>query len=120
MPRVLTSAVVAAFTLITMYQSRAIAEERDNAVIAERRASANAAFLVKLFTTADPREAGNRNMTAFDLLQAGVAQLERDEDLDPRVRGDLYLTLGLALANLEQFEPGIAALRRSVAESERA
>jgi eukaryotic-like serine/threonine-protein kinase len=116
---VLFLAVVAGFTALTAWQGRLIRDERDNAVVAERRAAANAAFLTRLFTTADPRRAGNRNMTALDLLQTGVAQIGTDQSLDPRVRADLYLTLGLALANLGNFEPGIAALRRSVEESER-
>ncbi len=113
------AAVVVGFTVVTMRQSRLIASERDTAVVAQRRASANAAFLTRLFTTADPRTAGNRTMTAYDLLQRGVADLGTNKTLDPRVRGDLYMTLGLALANLEQFAPAIASIRRSVEQSER-
>ena len=112
-------ATVAAFTAVTVRQARLIARERDTAVVAERRAGANADFLARLFTTADPRTAGNRNMTAFELLHAGVAQLAQDHSLDPRVRADLYLTLGRALVDLEEFDEGVAAVRRSVEETER-
>ncbi len=111
---------LATFALITLRQKKLISQERDLAVVAERRASANAAFLTKLFATADPRQAGNKNVTASDLLQSGIAQLGADKELDLRVRGDLYLTLGLALANLEQLGPGIAAIRHSIEDRERA
>jgi len=106
--------VVLGFTVVTVRQGRAIAEERDAAVAAESRARANAAFLGKLFTTADPREAGAPDVTARDLLRAGVAELAGGNDLDPRVRADLGLTLGLALANLDELDSGIAALEDSV------
>ncbi|MEZ5318828.1 MAG: tetratricopeptide repeat protein [Vicinamibacterales bacterium] len=109
--------VVLAFTAITVWQSRLLVRERDAAVLAGERARANADFLERLFRTANPREAGNRNMTAFDLLRAGVAQLDADASLDPRVKAEMYLTLGLALANLDEFDAGIAALRRGLEAS---
>jgi len=116
----LFAVVVTGFTAVTVQQSRQIATERDVAVAAERRATATADFLTGLFRTADPREAGNRNMTAFDVLKAGVADLDANDTLGPEVKAGLYLTLGLSLANLEQYDAGIAALRSSVAASEQA
>ena len=117
---VLFVATVAVFTAVTLRQSRAIGRERDNAVLAAQRATATSAFLTKLFTAADPREGGNRNMTTLDALKAGVANLRTDNALDPRVRADLSLTLGLALANQDHVEAGITALRASLVESEHA
>jgi serine/threonine protein kinase/tetratricopeptide (TPR) repeat protein len=115
----LFAATVLVFTGVTLRQSRVIARERDNALVAMRRATATSDFLERLFTAADPREGGNRNTTAFDILEAGVAGLRKDTTLDPKVRADLYLTLGLALANQDQLEAGIASIRASLAESER-
>jgi serine/threonine protein kinase/tetratricopeptide (TPR) repeat protein len=117
-----TSVAVAAalgFTALTLWQNRVIERERDRAVLSARRATATADFLVSLFAAADPRQAGSRNMTAFELLKAGVADLRANTTLDPDVRADLYLTLGLSLSNLEAFDEGIDSLRASLAVSER-
>jgi len=116
----LVGATVIGFTTLTVRQSRVIREERDHAVVAARRATATSGFLVKLFEAADPREPGTRNLTAFELLQAGVKHLRADTTLTPEVRADLFLTLGLSLSNLEAFDAGIESLRASIAESERA
>jgi serine/threonine-protein kinase len=112
--------VVMGFTVVTFQQSRAIRIERDSAVLAEGRATVTAGFLTNLFATADPREIGERHMTAFELLQAGVSRLDVDKTLDPAIRADLYLTLGLSLSNLEEYDAGIASLRSSLAASEQA
>jgi serine/threonine-protein kinase len=117
---VLFVATVAVFTGVTLRQSRAIGRERDNAVLAAQRATATSDFLTRLFTAADPRMGGNRNTTALEVLQAGVENLRKDAALDPRVRAELYLTLGHALANQDNLVAGIAAMRASLAESERA
>jgi serine/threonine protein kinase/tetratricopeptide (TPR) repeat protein len=115
----LFAATVLIFTGVTLRQSRVIAIERDNAILAMRRATATSDFLQQLFTAADPRVGGSRNTRAFDVLQTGVNNLRTNTSIDPKVRADLYLTLGLALANQDQLDAGIASLRASLAESER-
>jgi serine/threonine-protein kinase len=117
---VLAAVTVLAFTALTTWQRRLIQQERDGAVLAASRAKATSEFLVKVFQAADPREGGNRNMTAFDLLQAGVANLETDTTLEPGVRAELYLVLGLSLANLGKLEAALVSLRASVGNNERA
>jgi serine/threonine protein kinase/tetratricopeptide (TPR) repeat protein len=116
----LFAATVLAFVFVTLRQSRLIATERDQAVLAMRRARATSDFMQQLFLAADPRQGGHRNTTAFELLQAGVESLRRNTSLDPKIRADLHLTLGLALANQDQIDAGIASIRASLAESEQA
>jgi serine/threonine protein kinase/tetratricopeptide (TPR) repeat protein len=111
---------VAGFTALTIWQGRVITRERDNAVVAAQRATATSDFLIKLFQAADPRHAGTRSTTAFDLLQAGVDNLRADTTLDPAVRSTLHVTLGLSLANLEAYDQALDSLRTAVAESEEA
>jgi serine/threonine-protein kinase len=115
----LFAVVVTGFSAVTVRQARALARERDAAVLAKGQADANAAFLTKVFTTADPRQTGKKDLTAFDLLESGLTQLDRDTSVDPRVRAHLYLTLGGALVNLGNYAPGFAAIRKSLAETER-
>jgi len=114
---------VVVFTGLSQRQKRALAAERDRAVTAEKRAREEAAsaratsdFLVKLFNTADPREPGNRGITAYDLLQAGIRDLETAQGIDPGVRADLHVNLGMALGNLGQTEQAIASLEKGVNE----
>ena len=115
----LFAATVLVFTGATRHQSRLIASERDTALVAIRRATATSDFLQQLFVAADARERGDRSTTAFDLLRKGVASLGTSTTLDPGVRADLYLTVGLALANQDQLDAGIASIRASLVESER-
>jgi serine/threonine-protein kinase len=117
---VLVMTTVLGFTALTIWQRGVIQDERDAAVLAANRAKATSDFLVRVFQTADPRQAGNRNMTAFDLLQTGIANLEADTTLEPGVRAQLYRVLGLSQANLGSIAAGVTALQASVAESEKA
>jgi tetratricopeptide (TPR) repeat protein len=107
-------AVVLGFSLVTQRQSQRIATERDRAVAAEQHAEASAEFLEDLFDVADPRNGGDRNASALDMLHAGLERLDSDESLDPSVRADMYLKVGLTLCNLEEFDAGIRALEDSV------
>jgi serine/threonine-protein kinase len=113
-------ATVLGFTALTMWQRGVIQDERDAAVLAANRAKATSDFLVKVFQAADPRQAGNRNLTAFDLLQTGVASLQADTTLEPGVRATLHLALGHSLANLGHLDAGLESMRASVAASEKA
>ncbi|MGE5242864.1 MAG: tetratricopeptide repeat protein [Betaproteobacteria bacterium] len=115
---VLFAATVLVFTGVTLRQSRLIASERDSALLAMRRATATSDFLQQLFAAADPRQGGGRQRTAFEVLQTGVTSLATNTTLDPKVRADLHLTLGLALANQDQLDAAIVSLRASLAESE--
>ena len=120
-------AVVLGFTFLTLKQSQIIAGERDRALQAESRAESEAGvarktsdFLTRLFNTADPRESGSREVTAHDLLLAGVRELgDENIELDPAVRASLHLDLGLALVNLEHFDDGIPSMRMSVTLNEK-
>ncbi len=57
----LFAATVLVFTGVTLRQSRVIASERDNALLAMRRATATSDFLEQLFVAADPRQGGGRS-----------------------------------------------------------
>jgi serine/threonine protein kinase len=108
--------VVVAFSIVTVGQRDRAREAERSAETKARISAASSAFLTRLFETADPREGARRNATALDLLHAGIEQLSTDETLDPFVRNDLRLTLGLALANLEEFEDAIPSLRVCIDE----
>ena len=111
---VVALAVILGFSLLTQRQSRRLAAERDRAVEAESHAAAGADFLEDLFSVADPRTGGDRGASALDMLHAGIERLDRDHALVPSVRAEMYLTVGLALCNLEEFAAGIPALEKSV------
>ncbi len=107
-------------------QSWRLAREREAARAAEaqatveaRTAEATAGFLRRLFFTADPRARGDQTVTARDLLDAGLKEIEADASLPLKTRAELNLTLGLALSHLGEHERALPSLRAAVAENER-
>jgi serine/threonine protein kinase/tetratricopeptide (TPR) repeat protein len=106
-------------------QSWRLAREREAARVAESRATveartaqATADFLRRLFLTADPRARGDQTVTARDLLDAGLEEIDGDASLPPETRAQLHLTLGLAMSHLTEYERALPSLRAAVAEYE--
>lgn len=111
------------FSGLTLRQSREVAAERDRAMAAEtlareeaQSAQATSEFLINLFQTADPRTGGNRNITAAELLELGISDLEEDETLDGTVKARLFAALGYSLGNLGDYEAGVRSLLAAQAE----
>jgi serine/threonine-protein kinase len=83
-------------------------------------------FLVGLFSVSDPGEARGRTVTAREILDRGVAQIDRELADDPRLRARLtdtmarvYKELGL-LADAEPLQRRALALQRQVLGDEHA
>jgi len=98
--RPLVAAGIAATSLagvIVFYTAR-LAEERDRAELAAGRAEGVASFMAQLFTAADPEAAPGETLTALEVLEEGVEQIDAIDD--PAVRAGLLRVMATSFAGL--------------------
>ena len=87
------SSATAAMALIAMLSAlwfnRSLQAERDLARAQAERANATKNYLLSLFQDGDPTRGTDPNLTARELIQAGVARVEIDQSLPKPVRLEL-------------------------------
>jgi serine/threonine protein kinase/tetratricopeptide (TPR) repeat protein len=105
-------AVIAGVTLLQNHRIElarlATAQERD-------RAQQVSAFLVDVFSSADPFNAQGREPTAKDLLDRGSEKILANTTLQPEVRAQLLESIGLAYRRQGLSERAIPLLEQAVA-----
>jgi tetratricopeptide (TPR) repeat protein len=81
---------------ITLWQNHRIVLARDATAQERDRAQQVSAFLVDVFSQADPFHAQGHEATARDLLDRGAQQILGNASLHPEVRAELLESIGLA------------------------
>jgi serine/threonine protein kinase/tetratricopeptide (TPR) repeat protein len=106
------------FAVVTTVQARRIARERDRANRQAATAQRVSEFLVNLFNVSDPGESRGNTVTARELLDKAVRDIETGLKEEPAVKGTLlytmgqvYEALGLSKQALELTENAVAELR---------
>jgi tetratricopeptide (TPR) repeat protein len=87
---------LAAIAGVTMWQNHRIELQRRAADAERDRAQQVSAFLVEVFSQADPFNAQGHESTAKDLLDRGAARITSNTSLQPEVRAQLLESIGLA------------------------
>ena len=114
------SAVAAAFLAlaliagITLWQNHRIETERERTAQERDRAQQVSAFLVDVFSQADPFTAQGHEATAQDLLDRGAAKIG-NVNLQPEVRAELLESIGLAYRRQGLSERAIPLFEQAVA-----
>ena len=99
--------LVAAFAIVTYFQSKTI-EARAHEVEQQRdRAEQVSTFLTELFESADPSEAGDRTLSAVELVHRGAERVETELSDQPRLQSNLYIVLAEVYESLGLFDEGI-------------
>jgi serine/threonine-protein kinase len=98
---------------MALLASRA-ARERDQAQLERARAESVSSFLVSMFASADPRQARGETVTARDLLDRGMAQINSDLKQQPAVQIRLLSTIGEAYQFLGLLQEAEAAYQRQL------
>jgi len=107
---------------------RTAEQERDRALEAERDASQQrdqarraatqavkvSELLIGLLTATGPAVAQGRELTARDLLDAGVERVERELASEPDVLAELLDAIGSCYVSLSEYEKGAVALNKSL------
>jgi serine/threonine protein kinase/tetratricopeptide (TPR) repeat protein len=116
---------------VTLWQNHRISLARDAAALERDRAQQVSAFLVDVFSQADPFNAQGKDATARELLDSGAQKISANSNLQPEVRAQLLESIALAYRHLglndravELFEQALAIRRderppsnRAIAES---
>jgi serine/threonine protein kinase/tetratricopeptide (TPR) repeat protein len=96
-----------AFATTMAVQARRIARQRD-------RAERMSAFLVSLFEASDPDRSKGDRLTARELLDTGVARLERELADEPETRAALLHTIGRVYFQLGRGDAAEWALEQAL------
>ncbi|MEO8201835.1 MAG: serine/threonine-protein kinase [Gemmatimonadota bacterium] len=96
------------FGVVAAVQARRIAEERNTAQHV-------ASFLESLFLSPDPYLGSGREAKARDVLDSGVARIDRELGGQPLVRADLMKSMGLAYYGLGEYEKARILFAKAVA-----
>jgi tetratricopeptide (TPR) repeat protein len=99
--------VLIAFAATMAVQAQRIARQRD-------RAERVSAFLVSLFEASDPDRSKGDRLTARELLDTGVARLERELANEPETRAALLHTIGRVYFQLGLYDAAKRALEQAL------
>jgi serine/threonine protein kinase/tetratricopeptide (TPR) repeat protein len=112
------AAVMLALALVasmTLAQNHRIALARDASARERDRAQQVSAFLVDVFSQADPFTAQGREPTAGELLDRGAQRTLSNTTLQPEVRAQLLESIGLAYRRQGLSERAVPLLEQAVA-----
>lgn len=99
---------------------RALAErERDRAQAEAVKAEQMSHFLTGLFRSADPRDGTAAELTARELLDRGVEQIDRNLATQPQIQADMLQTLGRTYLELGLYDATERLLIRALRLRER-
>lgn len=113
-PVLAASAGIIAVIGLTVLYTVQLAQERDAARLAAAQAEEVSGFLRDLFGAASPAVAQGEEVTATDLLKAGLERVDALSD-QPAVQAQLLDVIATSYAGLGQFGEGEAAARRALA-----
>jgi len=106
---------LALFAGVMVWESHRIKLARDAAGAERDRAQQVSAFLVDVFSQADPFNAQGKEPTAQDLLDRGAEKISGNASLQPEVRAQLLESIGLAYRRQGLSERAIPLFEQALA-----
>jgi len=107
----LAAALALGFVSNNIVQNRRVARERDVAAEQRDRARTTSRLLASLFERADPWAPGRGDtLRVTQVLEEGVARVNRELAGQPAARADLLVAIGRAFAGLGRFDEAQSAL----------
>ncbi len=103
----LVSSLVLGFAIYALNQARVAGQQRDRA---ERISS----LLVEVFTSVDPEQSRGRELSARDILDAGVERVMQESGDDVSVQAPLLDTLGRTYQSLGVYDRSSELLQQAV------
>jgi serine/threonine protein kinase/tetratricopeptide (TPR) repeat protein len=100
---------------VTLWQNHRIELAREATAQERDRAQQVSAFLVDVFSQADPFTAQGQQPTARDLLDRGAQKILSNSNLQPEVRAQLLESIGLAYRRQGLSERAVPLLEQAVA-----
>ncbi len=109
-------ALIGGVAMATIGLIRATEAEKE-ARFEQRTAEKAKDFLVSTFKVIDPDTSLGEKISARDLLNAGAARIEEELEGEPRIQGELLMTMGRAYENLALYKEAEPMLRQAVERS---
>src|ERR1700675_3842923 len=106
---------LALFGGVPAWENNRIKLGREATALERDRAQQVSAFLVDVFSQADPFNARGKEPTAKDLLDRGAEKIRGNSSLQPEVRAQLLESIGLAYRRQGLSERAIPLLEQAVA-----
>src|ERR1700733_6567536 len=103
------------FAGVTLWQNHRIELARDATAQERDRAQQVSAFLVDVFSQADPFKAQGKHPTPKDVLDRGAAKIMGNPALQPEMRAELLESIGLAYRHQGVSERAIPLFEQAVA-----
>jgi tetratricopeptide (TPR) repeat protein len=103
MVSVVVIALVTVVTAVWIQQDRVI-NERDIATLERDKLRQTKEFMVGLFKISDPGQARGSNVTARELLDRGLRQIEQGLGEQPEFKSELMLTMGVVYRELGLYD----------------
>ena len=103
------------FAVMTWVQKGRLAEQIDIAEEQRSRAQQVSAFLVDIFSAADPFNAQGREVTADELLERGAANIQKNLNEVPEVRAQMLESIGFAFQRQNKFKKAVPLLEQALA-----
>src|SRR6202011_1085322 len=100
---------------VTLWQNHRIELARDATAQERDHAQQVSAFLVDVFSQADPFNAQGHEPTARDLLDRGAQKILSNASLQPEVRAQLLESIGLAYRRQGLSDRAVPLLEQAVA-----
>lgn len=110
----ISTLLLAGFMLNREAQIERIARERDRAEAEAAKARQVGDFLTGLFRSSDPRQARGADLSARELLDRGVAQVDRELVTQPEIRADMLQILGRTYSELGAYDAAAQLLTRAL------
>jgi tetratricopeptide (TPR) repeat protein len=98
---------------VAVWQAQVARRERDAAALAQQQAEAVTEFVVELFTSADPRQAGLDSVAARSLFVRGLAEVEGLRS-QPLLQAHMLEALGRLQASFGDYRGALAMHRRAL------
>ncbi|HTD74288.1 MAG TPA: tetratricopeptide repeat protein, partial [Steroidobacteraceae bacterium] len=100
---------------VTLWQNHRISLARDATALERDRAQQVSAFMVDVFSQADPYIAQGKEPTAKDVLDQGAEKIKGNLNLQPEVRAQLLESIGLAYRRQGLNDRAIPLFEQAVA-----
>ena len=109
-----TSAVILAIVIGTSLFTYGLSQAKQQAELEAAKATEVASFMRELFRSANPEVTAGATLTAREVLDKGLVQLQDRLDINPVVRADLLHTMGYAYLELGVLDTAEQVLQESL------
>lgn len=108
-----TAGFLASVTALGAVYAVQVTQERDRAQLEAAKSAQVIGFLTGLFESNDPRETGGETLTARELLDRGLGEVE-NLAAEPEVQAQMLDVLGSVYHDLAQYDQALPLLERAV------